>query len=115
MCSRRDLKVSADKRKVMVLGGKEGSICEIFVWEFKYLRCVLNENGTDGAECCRKVLSRKNVVSAIISLVNAWSLQFEYVRVMYEALFVPVLLYEGMRENLGLGLCRWKTLVLLGI
>ena len=29
LCKKRSLKVSDDKRKVMVLGGKEGSVCEV--------------------------------------------------------------------------------------
>ena len=49
--------------KVMVLNGKEGQECEIHedgvrlenVSEFKYLGCVLDEAGTDRAECSRKV------------------------------------------------------------
>ena len=43
----------------MVLNGEEGLKCEVhedgilleYVSEFKYLRCVLDELGTDGAQC----------------------------------------------------------------
>ena len=43
----------------MVLNGEEGLECEVHVdgicvehiSEFKYLRCVLDGSGTDGAEC----------------------------------------------------------------
>ena len=47
------------------------------VSEFKYLRCVLDESGTDGAECSRKVASGRRVAGAIRSLVNARDLQLE--------------------------------------
>ena len=48
VCKRRNLKVMADKSKLMVLGGKEGSVCEVFVdgtqlehiSELKYFRYV---------------------------------------------------------------------------
>ena len=63
MVCRRGLKVNADKSKVMILGGKKGLKCESFadgeqleqVSEFKYLGRILDESGTDVAECCRKV------------------------------------------------------------
>ena len=41
------------------------------VSEFKYLGCVLDESGTDKAECSRKVASRRMVVGGIRSQVNA--------------------------------------------
>ena len=45
----------------MVSNGNDGLECEIHVdgarlehvSEFKYLECVLDESGTDGAECSR--------------------------------------------------------------
>ena len=63
VCRKGDLKVSAGKYKLMVLGGEEGLECEVYVdriclenvSEFKYLGCVLNESGTYEAECSRKV------------------------------------------------------------
>ena len=39
--------------------------------EFKRLGCVLDESGTDGVEYRRKVASRRSVVGAMRSLVNA--------------------------------------------
>ena len=47
--------VNADKSKVKVLNGKKGLECEVrvdrrhleHVSELKYLRCVLDESGTD--------------------------------------------------------------------
>ena len=47
--------------------------------------CVLDEAGTDEAEC-----SRKRVAGSIRSLVNARSLQLEYARVLHMLLLVPV-------------------------
>ena len=54
---RRELKVNEGKSKVMVLNGKEGLECEVYVngihldnvLEFKYLWCALDEPGTDEA------------------------------------------------------------------
>ena len=40
-----------------------------YVSEFKYLKCVLDESNTDGAECSRKVTSGR-VTGEIRSLVN---------------------------------------------
>ena len=73
VCRRRGLKVYVGKSKVMVLGGEEGLECEVFIdrirlehfLEFKYLGCVLDESGTDEAECSRKVASRGKVAGAI--------------------------------------------------
>ena len=69
---RRGLKVNAGKSKVMVLGWEEGLGCEISVdelqleqvFEFKYLGCVLNELGTDDAECQLEVASGRKVAGA---------------------------------------------------
>ena len=75
----RCLKVNAGKSKVMVLSGEEGLECEVcldemqleHVSKFKYLRCVLNESGTDEADCHRKVACGMKVAGSIRSLVNA--------------------------------------------
>ena len=61
--------------------------------EFKYLRCILNESGTEGAGCSRKVMSWRRVAGAISSLVNARGLQLECARVLHETLLVPILMY----------------------
>ena len=63
------------------------------VSEFKYLWCILDESGTCGAECSRKVASGRKVAGAIRSLVNARDLQLECARVLHETLLVPVLMY----------------------
>ena len=55
--------------------------------------CVLDESGTDEAECSIKVTSGRRVASAIRFLVNARSLQLECARIMHESLLVPVLTY----------------------
>ena len=56
----------------MVLNGEEGleyevhidGICLEHVSEFKYLGYVLDESGTDGTECSRKVVGRRRVAGA---------------------------------------------------
>ena len=40
------------------------------VSEFKYLRCVLDESGTDETVCSRKVVSGRRIEGDIRSLVN---------------------------------------------
>ena len=55
------------------------------------MECVLNESGTDEAECSRKMESGRRVAGAIRSLVNARSLQLERARVLHESLLVPVI------------------------
>ena len=54
---------------------------------------VLDESGTDEAECSRKMARGRRVAGAIRSLVNARSLQLECARVLHESLLVPVLIY----------------------
>ena len=57
---RRGVKVNAGKTKVMVLNGEERLKVEVCVGgmrlehvsKFKYLGCVLDESGTEEAECC---------------------------------------------------------------
>ena len=86
VCRRRGLKVYAGKSKVMVLNREEELECEVHVGgihlehdsEFKYLECVLDELGTNRAECSRKVVSGKGVAGAIRSLVNARDLKLEF-------------------------------------
>ena len=76
----------------MVLNREEGLECEVHVdgirlkhiSEFRYLGCVLDELGTDGAECSKKAASGRKVAGAIRSLVNARDLQFDCARVWHE-------------------------------
>ena len=101
LCRRTGLKVNVGKSKVMVLNGEDRLECEVhvdgirleYVSEFKYLGCILNESGTDRAECNRKMASGRRVAGAIRSLVNTWDLQLECARVLHEKLLVLVLMY----------------------
>ena len=45
------------------------------------------------AECSKEIVIGRRVTGAIRSLVNARSLQLEYVRSWHESLLVPVLMY----------------------
>src|SRR5678815_1052757 len=64
VCKRRGLKVNVEKSKVMVVS-EDSPQCEVMldgeqleqVSEFKYLGYVLDEKGTDDAECSRKVVN----------------------------------------------------------
>ena len=101
-------------------GGEEGSVCEVLldgtrlehISEFKYSGCVLDESGTDGAECRRKVASGRKVAGVIRSLVNARVLELEcegccmrgcscffYCMIVRQC-------YGEKRRGLGLGLNR---------
>ena len=53
----------------------------------------MEELGTDGAECSRKVVSGRRVVGAISPLTNSRDLQLQYARVLHEKLLVPVFMY----------------------
>ena len=57
------------------------------------MKCVLNESGTDEAECSRKVASGRRVADSIRSLVNPRYLQFEYASFLHETFLVPILMY----------------------
>ena len=93
---------------MMVLNGEESleyevhvdGICLEHVSEFKYLDCILNESGTDGAECSKKVANGRRVAGAVKSLVNVRDLQLERARVLHETLLMPVLMY-GVRQCYG--------------
>ena len=51
---------------------------------------MLDDSGTYGAECRRKVASGRIVVDAIRSLANASNMQFEFGRFL-----LPVLMYRS--------------------
>ena len=84
-----------------MLGGEHGLECRVsvdgirfeHVLKFKYLGSVVDESGTDEAECSRKLASRRRVAGAVRSLVNAMSLQLECARDLHESLLVVVLTY----------------------
>ena len=73
----------------MVLNGEEGLGCEVYVdgirsehvSEFKYLGSVLDESGTAGTECSRKVSSGTRVAGAIRLLFNVKYLYLECARI----------------------------------
>ena len=65
--------------------------------EFIYLGCVLDESGTDKADCHWKMVSGRRVAGAIRYLVNARDLQLECARVLHETLPVLVIM-EGEGE-----------------
>ena len=71
VCRRRGLKVNARKSKVMV-GGLRSGIRLKDVSEFKYLGCILNESGTDEAECLRKVASGRRVAGVLGFWLMLW-------------------------------------------
>ena len=60
----------------MVLNGESGLECEIRVngmqlkhmSEFKYLGCILEESGTDQADCRRESVSRRMVGRVLLGL-----------------------------------------------
>ena len=54
---------------------------------------LLDESGTDGAECSMKVARGKRVASTIRYQINAKDLQLECARVLYETLLVRILMY----------------------
>ena len=64
------------------------------VSEFKYVGCILDESGTDEAECRNKVTSRGIVGGTIKSRVIARVLQLECARVLHESLLVRVFIYD---------------------
>ena len=67
------------------------------------MECVLDESGTDEAECSRKVASGRKVAVAIRSLVNTRSLKLKCARVLHESLMVPVLTYSRKTDMEGEG------------
>ena len=99
MLRRRGLKVKRDSSKVLVLGSEDGLNFEVLVigtWlqhetEFEYLGCALDESATDDAECRMKVVSGRRVAGDIKSMIKAKGLQFEFEKVVHEALLTSVL------------------------
>ena len=71
----------------------------------------MDNSGTYGAECSRKVASGRRVIGAIRSPVNARDLHLESARLLQEILLLTVLIYGSgnSRKYLELGLYRWTT------
>ena len=61
------------------------------VSEFTYLGCVLNESGTDLAECRRMGANGRKVAGTIRSVVNARGLQLQRERMLHETLILNIL------------------------
>ena len=57
--------------------------------------CVLDESGTDGAECSKKVASGRRVAGLIRSLVNARDFWIECSRALHKTFLVPILMYSS--------------------
>ena len=82
------------------MNGEERLECDAYidgvrlehVSDFKYLEWVLDEAGTDGTECSRKVTIGGVVAGAIRSLVILGICRLS-VLVLHETLLVPVLTY----------------------
>ena len=62
------------------------------VSELKYLGYVLDESSTDIVECCRKMMSGRQVPGAISSFFNARGLHLQCVEMLHEGLLMPVLI-----------------------
>ena len=63
------------------------------VQEFKYSGSVLDDSGSDEADCSRMVVSGRRVAGVVRFPVNIRSLQLECAKVLHESLLVPVLIY----------------------
>src|SRR5678816_814811 len=63
--------------------------------QLKYLGYMLDEKGTDDAECSRKVVNSRKVAGAIKLLVNVKGLSLECASVLHESMLLPVLLYSS--------------------
>src|SRR5678816_4114816 len=99
VCKRSGLKVNVDKSEVMVVS-EDRPRCEVMldgeqleqVSEFKYLGYMLDEKGTDDAECSRKVVNGRKVAGAIKFLVDVKGLSSECARVLHEGMLLQVLM-----------------------
>src|SRR5678815_6092578 len=56
---------------------------------------MLDEKGTDDAECSRKVVNGRKVAGTIKSLVNVKGLSLKSARVLHEGMLLPVLIYSS--------------------
>ena len=57
------------------------------------MECVLDESGTDEAECNKKVVRERRIGGPIRSLVKTWGLQFQYAGVLHKSLLIPIFMY----------------------
>ena len=71
---------------MIVLNEEEGLECEVHIdgtllkhfSELKYLQYFLDESGTGGTECSRKVGIERMMIGAIRSLINAMDMKLEF-------------------------------------
>ena len=59
------------------------------------MRFVLDESGTNEAQCSRKMTSGRRAAATVSSPVNAKGLQLDCARVLHDILLVPVLMYDS--------------------
>src|SRR5678815_1193791 len=64
-------------------------------YQFENFGYMLDEKGTNDAECSRKVVNGRKVAGVIKSLVNVKELSLECARVLHEGMLLPVLLYSS--------------------
>ena len=72
---------------------------DMCLYLLKYLECVLDELGTDEAECRRKVPNGRRDADAIRCLFTDRGLQLECARVFHKLLIVPVLIHGSETMN----------------
>jgi hypothetical protein len=101
VCKRRNLKMNADKCKVMVFERSGESECEItidgevleVVNEFKYLGSVLEKKGGCDRDVNNRVVHGRRVAGIMSKIVNKHGLSVDCSRGLYESMLVPTLLY----------------------
>ena len=64
------------------------------VSEFKYLGYMLDEKGTDDAECSRKVVSGRKVSGEIKPMVNEKELSLDCARISHEYVAPGVIVWK---------------------
>ena len=88
----------------MVLS-EDSSLCKVMLdgeqleqmSEFKYLGYMVDEKGTDDAECSMKVVNGRKMAGAIKSLVDAKGISLECARVLHDAITcIVVILWSGI-------------------
>ena len=70
------------------------------VLDIKWLGLLLEESGTDGVECYRKLGSERRAVGIIRSLVLAKCLRLECIRILHKVFLLSVLIH-GSKKMVG--------------
>ena len=65
------------------------------VKEFSYLGSTLNDEGTDGNDCNKRVTKGRRRAAEIRSLVNERNLSIKCSKILQEKILVPTLLYKS--------------------